>query len=198
MNAINNDSLCINGYTKLYKSKNTLRNKQGYLENIHFAVKENVSAEDVIKADMSMQNIYEKMKSSAENALKSDWIGSGLSKSNLVKSNLVKSNLPVQISKRNLEYEKILLEDKEKAASNKKETETKTNIVVQPDGSRVLVITVNMGSMETTMSLEISKPTNMLDDTKQNNDNSDTLVSETDVVLNKTSNIVNGEISDLS
>lgn len=43
------------------------------------------------------------------------------------------------------------------------EEKTKTEIVVKPDGSRVLVVTMAVGGMETTMSLEISKPTNELD-----------------------------------
>ena len=37
--------------------------------------------------------------------------------------------------------------------------ETTTDIIVKPDGSRVLVVTISIGGMETTMSLEISKPT---------------------------------------
>ncbi len=32
-------------------------------------------------------------------------------------------------------------------------------LTVKPDGSRVLVVTMSIGGMETTMSLEISKPT---------------------------------------
>ncbi len=39
------------------------------------------------------------------------------------------------------------------------ESETKTEMLVKPDGSRVLVMTMSVGGMETTMSLEISKPT---------------------------------------
>lgn len=39
-----------------------------------------------------------------------------------------------------------------------KEAETKTDIIVKPDGSRVLVITTMAGGLETTMSLEIAKP----------------------------------------
>lgn len=39
---------------------------------------------------------------------------------------------------------------------------TDSDIIVKPDGSRVLVVTTNIGGMKTTMSLEISKPTNML------------------------------------
>ena len=45
------------------------------------------------------------------------------------------------------------------------ESETETNIIVKPDGSRVLVVTMNIGGMETTMSLEISKPTHTLNET---------------------------------
>ena len=39
------------------------------------------------------------------------------------------------------------------------ESETTTEIIVKPDGSRVLMMTMSIGGMETTMSLEISKPT---------------------------------------
>lgn len=42
-----------------------------------------------------------------------------------------------------------------------RKSKTQTDIVVKPDGSRVLVVTMDMGGMETTMSLEISKPTDM-------------------------------------
>lgn len=42
-----------------------------------------------------------------------------------------------------------------------KDSKTETNIVVKPDGSRVLMVTMSVGGMETTMSLEISKPTDM-------------------------------------
>lgn len=39
-----------------------------------------------------------------------------------------------------------------------------TDIIVKPNGSRVLVITMNVGGMETTMSLKISEPTDMPND----------------------------------
>ncbi len=39
------------------------------------------------------------------------------------------------------------------------ESKTQTDIIVMPDGSRVLVVTMSIGGMETTTSLEISKPT---------------------------------------
>lgn len=44
---------------------------------------------------------------------------------------------------------------------------TDTEILVKPDGSRVLVMTMHIGSMETTMSMEISKPTDMQNDKGQ-------------------------------
>ena len=52
----------------------------------------------------------------------------------------------------------------DKMKQGKKEiekAETDTDIIVRPDGSRVLVVTMSVGGMETTMSLEISKPTDM-------------------------------------
>lgn len=42
---------------------------------------------------------------------------------------------------------------------DRQEAETKTEIIAKPDGSRVLVMTMSIGGMETAMSLEISKPT---------------------------------------
>ena len=61
---------------------------------------------------------------------------------------------------------------------DRQESKTKTEIIVQPDGSRVLVMTMSIGGMETTMSLEISKPTeapneNSKRDTDNNNMPSD-------------------------
>ncbi|MCM1158838.1 MAG: hypothetical protein NC348_10115 [Clostridium sp.] len=44
------------------------------------------------------------------------------------------------------------------------ESETTSDVIVKPDGSRVLVVTMNMGGMATTMSLEISKPTDALNE----------------------------------
>ena len=41
------------------------------------------------------------------------------------------------------------------------ESNTDTEIIVKPDGSRVLVVTMNVGGIETSMTLEISKPTAM-------------------------------------
>lgn len=57
-------------------------------------------------------------------------------------------------------------ESVEEADKNSREQDTETTIVVKPDGSRVLMVTVNIGGMETVMSLEISKPTELPNDTR--------------------------------
>ncbi len=62
--------------------------------------------------------------------------------------------------------------DDELKQKAKKETETKTDIMVKADGSRVLVMTVKVGGMETTTGLEISRPTNWQNDcSKEGSDN---------------------------
>lgn len=68
----------------------------------------------------------------------------------------------------------------EKRVENEK-TGTDTNIIVMPDGSRVLVITMNMGGMQTSMSLEISKPTALPNDVSQIEDyvNTEEIADET-------------------
>lgn len=60
--------------------------------------------------------------------------------------------------------EKVVSDEELEQADNQ-ESETKTDIIVKPDGSRVLVVTMSIGGMETTMSLEISKPTDTLNET---------------------------------
>ncbi len=50
-----------------------------------------------------------------------------------------------------------------------KDTSSKTNIIVKPDGSRVLVVTMNIGGMETNMSLKISEATDMQNDNNSPN-----------------------------
>lgn len=56
------------------------------------------------------------------------------------------------------------VEEQEKAGHEKEEMEaskTDTKIIVKPDGSRVLLVTTKVCGMQTSMSLEISKPTAM-------------------------------------
>jgi len=52
----------------------------------------------------------------------------------------------------------------EKQVEDPGEARTETDIIIKPDGSRVLVITMNVGQMETTMSLKISEPTDTPND----------------------------------
>lgn len=59
------------------------------------------------------------------------------------------------------------VEEQEKAGDEKEEMEaskTNTDIIVKPDGSRVLLVTTKVCGMQTSMSLEISKPTAMQND----------------------------------
>lgn len=63
------------------------------------------------------------------------------------------------------------LETEPEADLNEEETESRADIIVKPDGSRVLVITISNGGMETTMSLEISKPNYMENDKEIGNKN---------------------------
>lgn len=44
---------------------------------------------------------------------------------------------------------------------------TESQIIVKSDGSRVLVVTTNAGGMQTTMSLEICKPTALQSNTSE-------------------------------
>lgn len=57
--------------------------------------------------------------------------------------------------------------------AQRRRQETKSDIVVKPDGSRVLMVTMNMGGVETTMSMEISKPTDMVNDYRSENQGDD-------------------------
>ncbi len=67
-----------------------------------------------------------------------------------------------------------VLPDEELDRVDRQESKTKTEIIVKPDGSRVLVMTMSIGGMETTMSLEISKPTEAPNEnSKQDIDNND-------------------------
>ena len=91
---------------------------------------------------------------------------------------------------RGLEFERIL-SDEELEQADKQESDSKTDIIVKPDGSRVLVVTMSIGGMETTMSLEISRPTeapneNSEHDTDNNMSSDDTGM---DTVSDEMSNI---------
>lgn len=83
------------------------------------------------------------------------------------------------------------IKDKESEKADRQESKTKTDIIVRPDGSRVLVMTMSIGGMETTMSLEISKPTEAPNEnSKQDNDNNmPSAEAEMDTVSDEMSNI---------
>lgn len=66
-------------------------------------------------------------------------------------------------------------EEMEKAEDEKEEMETSktdTDVIVKADGSRVLLVTTNFCGMQTTMSLEISKPTAIQNDVSRGEDTS--------------------------
>ena len=93
----------------------------------------------------------------------------------------LKSKNPLLEQEENVSDEELKQEDKQ-------ESESKTEIIVKPDGSRVLVMTMSIGGMETTMSLEISKPTEAPNENaKQETDNTPT--AENDTVSNEMSNV---------
>lgn len=77
------------------------------------------------------------------------------------------------------------MSEEELKQTAEQESETKTEIIVNPDGSRVLVMTTSVGGMETTMSLEISKPTKAPNEySKQAADNN---ISTVDTEMNTVS-----------
>lgn len=53
------------------------------------------------------------------------------------------------------------IEPEEKDMRKKEEERTDTDVITKADGSRVLVVTTNIGGMSTVMSLKISDPTDM-------------------------------------
>ena len=99
--------------------------------------------------------------------------------------------LKSRISNENVQEEDSAISDEEPEKADGQESETKTEIIVKPDGSRVLVMTMKIGGMETTMSMEISKPTKSPDENaKQNTDNNiPSADAETNTVSDVLSNI---------
>ena len=87
-----------------------------------------------------------------------------------------------------LEQEDNDVSDEESKQEDKQESESKTEIIVKPDGSRVLVMTMSIGGMETTMSLEISKPTEAPNENSEH-DTNNTPTTENDTVSNEMSNV---------
>ncbi len=59
---------------------------------------------------------------------------------------------------------------REKLKEAEDKAETDTEVLVRPDGSRVLLMTVIIGGMSTTMSMKISEPVEWPDETAQPED----------------------------
>lgn len=71
-------------------------------------------------------------------------------------------------------------EEEEEKKSYSDEQKTDTEIIVKPDGSKIMMTTVRVGGMETVMSMEIAKPTNILaENTHGAIDNPNMMVSDT-------------------
>ncbi|MDE7253791.1 MAG: hypothetical protein K2O32_12730 [Acetatifactor sp.] len=81
-----------------------------------------------------------------------------------------------------------VLSDEESEQAVGQESESKTEIIVKPDGSRVLVMTMSIGGMETTMSLEISKPTKAPNETSRQDTDNQAPTAENDMVSDEMSN----------
>ncbi len=75
----------------------------------------------------------------------------------------------------------------------RQDTKTESEIIVKPDGSRVLMITVNIGGTQASMSLQISEPTDMQNNiSKQENRNSEAPVNTAAL----TSDEISGSVSE--
>mgnify|MGYP007113609406 CR=1 FL=1 len=83
--------------------------------------------------------------------------------------------------------------DEELEQADKQESESKTDIIVKPDGSRVLVMTMSIGGMETTMSMEISKPTDTLNETENqevtDENNQQSAISDGNLIENQVTDV---------
>ncbi len=75
-----------------------------------------------------------------------------------------------------------VLSDREpNASSGEEDTNTSSEIIIRPDGSRVLMITVDIGGAQSVMSLQISEPTDMQNDiSNPENDSGETPAYETE------------------
>lgn len=82
-----------------------------------------------------------------------------------IKRNMVQDKLESLRGQATLEEDKSALESsKQEEDSKEEESKTDTQILVRPDGSRVLLIKVMVAGMETTVSLKLSEATKMQND----------------------------------
>lgn len=77
----------------------------------------------------------------------------------------------------------------EEKPSDSDEQKTDTEIIVKPDGSKIMMTTIRVGGMETVMSMEIAKPTNILEgNTGGTIDNPNMMISDTSPMIESTPN----------
>lgn len=69
---------------------------------------------------------------------------------------------PDEMAARTAEAAKEYNKAREEPKGGKAESETDSQIIVKPDGSRILITTVNIGGMKMITSLKISEPTDMV------------------------------------
>lgn len=87
---------------------------------------------------------------------------------------------------------RLLLRDKANIPADEQDSNTHSEIIVRPDGSRVLVITMDIAGTQTAMSLQISEPTDMQNDVSRRKDGGD----ETDNATVLTSDEISGSFSE--
>lgn len=86
-------------------------------------------------------------------------------------SNIPDDGIPEEKSS-NKSVSEELLEETSDEPEEEEEAKSDSDIIVKPDGSRVLVMTMTLGGMKTSMSLEISGPTAMANDCRMGDETS--------------------------
>ena len=86
-------------------------------------------------------------------------------------SNIPYDGIPAEKSS-NKSVSGELLEETPDEPEEEEEAKSDSDIIVKPDGSRVLVMTMTLGGMKTSMSLEISGPTAMANDCRMGDETS--------------------------
>ena len=112
----------------------------------------------------------------------------------ITKSEETKNTESVSEDEKNLkENDDKVMSDEELEKADNQESETKSDIIVKPDGSRVLVVTMSIGGMETTMSMEISKPTDTLNETENqevtDENNQQSAISDGNLIENQVTDV---------
>lgn len=110
------------------------------------------------------QTKYQQSSSAAGKVLSKEELQQAYSSMSFKRANVIKAYEDEELDIETDLEEKDTGKTMEKSAEDPEEAQTETDIIVKPDGSRVLVITMNIGGMETTMSLKISEPTDMPND----------------------------------